>query len=203
VVVHGGGSFGHHHADRHGVSRESGTRDAAAVRAVHGSMTRLNATVVDAMADAGVPAVPHRPLSAAARDRGGPLDLAVEPVATLLSEGFVPVSHGDGVAHTGEGVTVLSGDELVVALARGLDADRIGVCTGVPGVLDADGEVIERVASLSEVGDALGDSDATDVTGGMAAKVRELLALSVPGYVFGRSDVGTFLDGGEPGTRVG
>ena len=41
------------------------------------------------------------------------------------------------------------GDELVVALARALDADRVGACTGVPGVLDADGRVaatIEREA---------------------------------------------------------
>jgi isopentenyl phosphate kinase len=203
VVVHGGGSFGHYHADRHGVSRTAGTRDAAAVRAVHGAMAELNEAVVGALADAGAPAVPHHPLSVAVRDSGGTLSLSVESVATLLAEGLLPVSHGDGVAHAGEGISVLSGDELVVALARALDADRVGMCTGVPGVLGADDEVVERVRTLSDVADALGGSDTTDVTGGMAAKVRELLALPAPGYVFDRSGVEAFLAGGDPGTRVG
>jgi len=77
------------------------------------------------------------------------------------------------------------------------------MCTGVPGVLGADDEVVERVRTLSDVADALGGSDTTDVTGGMAAKVRELLALPAPGYVFDRSGVEAFLAGGDPGTRVG
>jgi isopentenyl phosphate kinase len=166
-------------------------------------MTRLNAAVVAALADAGVPAVPVHPLSAGSRDDGGALTMPTGAVAALLEEGFVPVSHGDVVAHAGEGVTVLSGDELVVALARGLGADRVGLCSTVPGVLDAEGAVVERVTAFEEVADAVGASDATDVTGGMARKVRELLALEAPAHVFDPGGLASFLGGGEPGTRVG
>jgi len=35
VVVHGAGSFGHHVADRHGVSTTAGTADATAVAEIH------------------------------------------------------------------------------------------------------------------------------------------------------------------------
>ncbi|MFC6613822.1 isopentenyl phosphate kinase [Halopenitus salinus] len=203
VVVHGGGSFGHHHASEHGVSTTAGTHDAGAVMDVHGAMATLNRFVLDRLHDRGVEAVPVHPLSLAARPEGaeGDLALPVESTETLLSEGFVPVLHGDGIATAGAGVTVVSGDELVVELASALEADRVGVCSTVPGVLE-DGEVVPSITAFEDVADALGESDSTDVSGGMAAKVRELLALEAPASVFGPDDLSGFLRGEEPGTRI-
>nr|WP_256413217.1 isopentenyl phosphate kinase [Halorubrum rubrum] len=204
VVVHGGGSFGHHHASEHGVSTTEGTHDDDAVTDIHGAMVRLNRAVISALRDRDVPAIPVHPLSLAARSGGvgGDLDLPLSSTATLLGEGFVPVLHGDGVATAAEGVTVVSGDELVVELAAGLGADRIGVCSTVPGVLDEEGSVIERIDSFEAVADALGASDATDVSGGMAAKVAELLALDAPAAVFGPAGLEAFLRGEAVGTRI-
>ncbi|QLG26839.1 acetylglutamate kinase [Halorarum halophilum] len=203
VVVHGGGSFGHHHAATHGVSTIDGTHDVGAITDIHGAMTTLNRFVLSRLHERDVPAVPVHPLSAAARDTNATLSMPTDQVATMLAEGFVPVLHGDGVVHAGEGVTVLSGDELVAHLARELDADRVGVCSTVPGVLDGDDEVIPGIDSFDEVADLLGASDATDVSGGMAGKVRELLDLGAPAHVFGPDALAEFLDGGEPGTRIG
>jgi len=203
VVVHGGGSFGHHHAAEHGVSTTEGIRDVAGVMDVHGAMTTLNRFVLSRLHAEDVPAVPVHPFSAAVRDADGDLTLMTDQVATMLAEGFVPVLHGDGVAHAGEGVTVLSGDEIVTELAGALDADRVGLCSTVPGVLDGDDEVIPRIDEFGAVADVLGVSDATDVTGGMAAKVRELLALGSPAYVFGPDGVEAFLAGEDAGTRIG
>ena len=202
VVVHGGGSFGHHHAADHAVTTTDGTRDPAAVRAIHGAMKRLNGAVVEALAEDGCPALPVHPLSAARRDVAGELSLPVEVVQSMLEEGFVPVLHGDVVVHVDHGATILSGDEVVVSLGSALDADRVGVCSAVPGVLD-DGDVVARVESLADVEDVLGGSAATDVTGGMAAKVRELLALDAPAYIFDLEALPEFLGGEEPGTRIG
>jgi len=202
VVVHGGGSFGHHHAAEYGVSTTEGTRDVAGVQAIHGAMKRLNAAGVEALTERGTPAVPVHPLSAASRDSDGILTVPTAQVRTLLAEGFVPVLHGDLVAHAGEGATVLSGDELVVELAPAVDADRVGVCSTVPGVLDEDGDVIDRIESFDAVASALGGSDATDVSGGMAGKVEALLALDSPAQIFGPDDLAQFLSGAEPGTTV-
>ncbi|PSP81515.1 acetylglutamate kinase [Halobacteriales archaeon QS_1_68_20] len=202
VVVHGGGSFGHHNAAAHGVTTENGSHETTAVADIHGAMKTLNESVLAHLRDRGVPAVPVHPLSAARRDAEGALTLFTEQVAAMLDEGFVPVLHGDLVVHDGEGVTVVSGDELVVDLADTLDADRVGLCSTVPGVLDEDGAVVARIESYEDVADALGGSDATDVTGGMAAKVRELLALSAPANVFDADGVGPFLAGESPGTRI-
>jgi len=202
VLVHGGGSFGHHHAEAHGLSTTAGSHDVAAVTDVHGAMTALNDLVLSRLHERGLPAVPVHPFSLASRDDEGDLALPTEGVATLLGEGFLPVLHGDVVAHGGEGVTILSGDEVVVELAEGLGADRVGLCSGVPGVLDGEGAVVARIDDVGDVAAALGDSDATDVTGGMAGKVRALLALDAPARIFGADDLAAFLAGEKPGTLV-
>jgi len=202
VVVHGGGSFGHHHAAAHGVTDTEGTHDVEGVLAIHDAMRELNDAVVGALQDRDVPALPVHPLSTAHRDSAGETTLPSEQVETMLAEEFVPVLHGDVIAQSNEGATVLSGDEIVTLLARQLAADRVGLCSTVPGVLDADDEVIERIERFEAVADALGASDATDVTGGMAAKVRELLDLDTPASIFGPADLAAFLAGEQPGTLV-
>ena len=200
VVVHGGGSFGHPAAAERGVSATGGTRDAAALAEIHRAMGRLNERVVAALGACGVSALPVRPLSLVRRTDTG-LDCPGEPVRAMLDEGFVPVLHGDVVVHEGAGGTVLSGDELVVALADVLDAERVGVCSTVPGVLDG-GEVIPEITGYNAVADVLEGSRATDVTGGMAAKVRALLAVDGTAAVFGPDDLAAFLDGDNPGTTI-
>lgn len=202
VLVHGGGSFGHPHAEDHGVDTTTGTGDAGAVLEIHSAMKTLNQFVLSRLHQRDIPALPVHPLSAASRDDTGRLSQPREQVATMLAEGFTPVLHGDVVAHEGKGATVLSGDTLVTELAEGLAADRVGLCSTVPGVLDANDEVIDRISSFEAARSVLGESKATDVSGGMTQKVRTLLDLSAPAHVFGESDLGVFLSGGQPGTRI-
>ncbi|WP_368409304.1 isopentenyl phosphate kinase [Halomarina litorea] len=202
VLVHGGGSFGHFHASEHDVTPTEGSRDGAAVLAIHEAMQELNEAVVGALADEKVPALPVHPLSAARRSAEGDLSLPLETTATMVEEGFVPVLHGDVVVHEGAGATILSGDELVVELARGLDADRVGLCSAVPGVLDEAGSVVRRIQAFEDVESVLGASESTDVTGGMAAKVQELLDLEMPASIFAVDDLGPFLAGDAVGTRI-
>ncbi|MFC6726929.1 acetylglutamate kinase, partial [Halobium palmae] len=67
---------------------------------------------------------------------------------------------------------------------------------------DLDGAVVPEIGAFEDVHDYLGGSDATDVTGGMAAKVRTLLDTGVPAHVFGPDGLEEFLSGGSPGTRI-
>ena len=201
VVVHGAGSFGHHHAERHGLTVHEGTHDATALWDVHDAMRRLNDRVTTALREAGLAPAPVHPFSLAHRDRGGDLTMPVEGVATMVGEGFVPVLHGDGVVQRGAGVTILSGDEVVVRLARDLDADRVGMCSTVPGVL-RDGDVIPRIEALDDARDVLGGADGVDVTGGMAAKVDTLLGVGTAARIFGLDDLPGFLAGDDVGTLV-
>ena len=201
VVIHGGGSFGHHHASAHGVTTDTGTSHPDAILDIHGAMTTLNRSVLDRLHAEGVPALPVHPLSVGTRASDGEFTMPAAAVRGMLREGFVPVLHGDGVVHTGEGVTVLSGDELVVSLADELGAGRVGVCSTVPGVLDGE-EVIPEISSFEAVADLLGESASTDVSGGMAGKIRQLLSLEAPAQVFGPDRLDAFLAGQQPGTCV-
>ena len=102
ALVHGGGSFGHHQAEKHGVSLSEGSHDAAGVWAIHDAMRRLNDEVIRRLQDAGVPALPVHPFSVGARDADADLVFPLDSSATMLAEGFVPVLHGDvkiGRAH--------------------------------------------------------------------------------------------------------
>jgi isopentenyl phosphate kinase len=202
VVVHGGGSFGHHNASEHGVSTTDGTHDAMAALDIHGAMKTLNQFVLGRLLERDVQAIPVHPFSAASRDGEGELDLPTRQVETMLAEGFVPVLHGDVIAHTGAGATVVSGDELVADLARTLEADRVGLCSTVPGVLDEGDAVIDRIDDFDAVAAVLGASNATDVTGGMAGKVRTLLALEAEASIFGLEALESFLDGENSGTTI-
>jgi len=203
VVVHGGGSFGHPAAADRGVSATAGTRDASDAVAVHDAMGRLNAAVVERLDAYGVAALPVRPLSFARKSGEGDLTLPTDGVAAMLAEGFTPVLHGDVVVTEGRGVTVASGDALVAALARDLPVERVGLCSTVSGVLDEDGDVVARIEAFADVAAAVGASESTDVTGGMAAKVRALLDLPVTAHVFGLDGLDAFLAGESPGTAVG
>jgi len=202
VIVHGGGSFGHHHAATHGVSSEDGTHDATAVVNIHQAMGELNDAILGTLHDYGVDAVPVKPLSVAHRDWTDQLHLPSQQVQTMLDEGFVPVLHGDMVAHEGNGCVVLSGDDIVVSLARSLRADRVGLCSIVPGVLDENDEVIDKISSYEDVASILGESASTDVTGGMAGKVKALLDLSVRASIFDPEQLDQFLHDGAAGTVI-
>lgn len=202
VLVHGGGSFGHHNASEHGVSTTDGTHDAGAVVDIHGAMTTLNRFLLERLHENDVPALPVHPLSGAFRSEEA-LTVQAGTVERMIGEGFVPVLHGDVIVDEGNGATVLSGDEIVTELATELHADRVGLCSTVPGVLDEDGTVISHVDRFETVADVLGESDATDVSGGMAAKVRELLDLDTPASIFDLDGLAAFLGGGQPGTTIG
>ena len=201
VLIHGAGSFGHPLAAQYGVSREEATRNPTAVSAIGSAMTRLNQAFIDALIDEGVPAVSVATGSMAWLTDG---TVAVDPGALTawLEEGFVPVARGDIVARTDHGAGILSGDDLSVELATALDADRLGLCSNVPGVLDDNEEVIDEITRYGTVESLIGSPDGTDVTGGMGGKIRTILDSGVDGSVFGIDDLAAFLDGNHPGTRV-
>ncbi len=187
LIGHGSGSFGHMAASRYNtragvVSPEEwrGYADTAAAAA------QLNRLVVDALRLAGVPAFGVQP-SASARCRDGEL-LALDerPLHVALEHGLAPVVYGDVALDELRGGTIISTEEIFRWLAPRLGPRRVILAGEVAGVLTADptlgaaGELVEEItpATLPALAQALGGSHGVDVTGGMLAKVREMLALA-------------------------
>ena len=195
ILVHGAGSFGHPHAQRNEITEEEGGREGA--HETHEAVARLNRRVVSSLNELGVDALPVHPLSCAWRDDA--LGFETTPTQILRDEGFLPVLHGDVVAETGNGVSVLSGDDIAVKLAAAR-GDEVGMCTSAGGVLDEEGNRLEHVPSVEEITE-FGDEGA-DVTGGISGKVESLLSLPTGGRVFGANELEEYLDGEAVGTLV-
>lgn len=205
LLVHGAGSCGHPEASRFHINEGVSFKNRAGIYETHRAVARLNEQVVMSLRGAGTEAVGVHLFCAGFADNGRLVSCEFPQIDVLIGLGLVPVLHGDVVMDRTKGASIISGDQLVSLLPEPLGIARIGVATDVPGVLQ-DGEVIREITpeSMNEL--EIGTSGHTDVTGGMAGKVRELLILAEQGIcsdIFHASRIGDFLDGkSHGGTRV-
>lgn len=181
LVGHGGGSFGHVAAARHNTRQGVPTAEAwRSFAEVHAAMARLNRLVVEALLAAGVPALSLQPSAMAVCENGRITTMNTAPVQAALKAGLVPVVYGDVAFDGRRGGTIISTEEIMAALAGELRPLWLLLAGVTDGVLDQAGQLIPIItpAAMPQIEAALGGSHGTDVTGGMASKVRGMLALT-------------------------
>jgi isopentenyl phosphate kinase len=188
VIGHGSGSFGHTEGKKYGTrggvrtpEQWRGFADVAHVAA------KLNRYVLDALRQAGVPALNCQPsASAIARDTVVQ-SLALPPIRSALEHGLVPLVMGDVAVDEVRGGTIISTEDVFRYLAEQLRPAEILLAGIERGVLThwPDGDVIPLInsANIDSIRSVLRGSHAADVTGGMESKVLEMLAQaqSMPG----------------------
>ena len=216
VLGHGSGSFGHVPAKKYGTRQGVRTPDNwRGFAEVWREADALNRLVVDALHMAGLPAVRFA-ISGSAVTRAG--QVAVWDLTSLraaLVAGLLPVVYGDVVFDQEWGGTILSTEDIFAHLAKELKPDRVliaGIEEGVWVDYPACTEIVSEITpgNFAAVAPALGGSAATDVTGGMASKVRELLGLveavtGLEGVIFSGAypgRVGEAIRGKTVGTRI-
>lgn len=182
VLGHGSGSFGHVAAAQYGTRNGAATPEQwRGFAIVSDAAARLNRAVVAALLAAGVPAVSFPP-SAAVRCRDGQIvsQTLAAPVTAALAAGLIPVIYGDVAFDETRGGTIVSTEEVMMSLATDLSPAWLLLAGETAGVYDAAGDVIPAITpeTLAAVLPALGGSRGTDVTGGMAAKVVQMLDLT-------------------------
>lgn len=182
VVGHGSGSFGHVAAARHHTRQGVGSAEQwQGFAEVADSAARLNRHVVAALLAAGVPALSFSPFTAAVCRAGQVVGLALDNgLQTALDHGLVPVVYGDVAFDEAWGGTIMSTEEVMAALAEAMPPRWLLLAGETPGVFDEHGEVVGHIsaATLDALLPALGGSRGTDVTGGMVAKVQQMLDLT-------------------------
>lgn len=201
VIVHGAGSCGHPEAKAYRIQEGVTRENAAGVAVTHLAVRRLNEEFVAVLRKCGVDAVSVHPFCSSLAKAGRLISSGEEQIKALLDLAIVPVLHGDVVMDTVRGACIVSGDQIVPAMAKALGATRVGVATDVSGVLSA-GAVVPVITRKNVGAIDLGDSANTDVTGGMRGKVEELLLLAdagIPSHLFHISRVVDFLDGKDHG----
>jgi isopentenyl phosphate kinase len=183
VLGHGSGSFGHTAADKYGTRKGVNTPEEwLGFAEVWMQASALNRLVVENLHAVGLPAVAFPPSASAWGEEGRVASWGITPIEEALEKGLLPVVYGDVVFDTVRGGTIFSTEDLFVHLALHLKPDRIllaGLEEGVWGDYPACTQLIETLTphNLAEVAPALAGSMATDVTGGMETKVRQMLSL--------------------------
>ncbi len=189
LVGHGSGSFGHVPASRYGTRQ--GVRTTEEWRGfgdVWMEASALNRLVDEALFAAGLRPIAIPPSAVAVAQAGQVLTWDLAPVQAALENGLLPVVYGDVVFDTERGGTILSTEDLFVYLAKELRPARVlvaGLEDGVWADFPFRTQLIPEITSdnYPDLASSLGASAFTDVTGGMASKVEQLLALAqaVPG----------------------
>lgn len=182
VLGHGSGSFGHVAGARHGTRQ--GVHTAGqwfGFAEVSAAALRLNRLVVEALLAAGVPAMSFSPSASVQCVDGRITTIARQPIEQALQAGLLPVTHGDVAFDAVRGGTIVSTEEVMVALAEGgLRPSWLLLAGETVGVYDMQSQVIPHISARTwpQVAAALGGSHGTDVTGGMLTKVQCMLALA-------------------------
>ncbi len=216
VLGHGSGSFGHQAGKKYGTrAGVSSQEEWRGFSEVWFQASQLNHMVVDALHSAGVACITISPVSCVSARGGKVSGWDITPIRTALENSLVPVIHGD-VAFDGErGGTILSTEDLFEFLAMKMDVHRIllaGLEAGVWKKFPERSQLLKEIIpeDIETQIPGLGLSAGADVTGGMRAKVTQMLALveqvdNLEVLIFSGEEpdnVQKALLGGNPGTRL-
>lgn len=183
ILGHGSGSFGHVAAKKHG------TRDGVQTKAqwlgfteVRFQAAELNRYVVQSLLEAGLPAMPFPPSASMVSDRRKVTHHNVETIRRALDAGLLPVVQGDVAFDETLGGTILSTEDVFSFLIEQFPTKRIllaGLEAGVWEDFPARTKLVKQIqaADYEAMRSGIKGSASTDVTGGMKAKVEEMLAL--------------------------
>ena len=177
VVVHGGGSFGHVIARQHGLTSEAADAPAAAVAQTRGAMYDLNRLVCRTMMEFKLNPYPFAPFDAVGR--AGEAQVA-SWLRGLLRKNLTPVTFGD-VVLSPTGFKVLSGDLIVLALAKILRPARCVFALDEDGVYEENTRVIVSELTPSKIR-KLSVAAGDDATGGMKLKLSVAAKLASAGH---------------------
>jgi isopentenyl phosphate kinase len=184
VVVHGAGSFGHIYAKEYAL--QSGLREDRQIEGVAKVMhdvRELDNLVLGAFNDEGLWCAPVPPGSSAIMNDGVLSRMDLWPFERFLKIGITPVTFGDVALDDQKGVSICSGDQLMMRLAEHFRPRKVIFCADVDGLFTADPNCDPEATLIEEVdSDTLSTIPRTercvDVTGSIYAKIEYMLQIA-------------------------
>lgn len=218
IVVHGGGSFGHYYSTIYDMHTKPDKYDLRGIAVVRNSMIHLNSMISETMVHSGIvpysippsvfvhgadspypiPSDEHSPVLGS-----GMIKERVQEILRMAQSGLCPVTYGDVMWHGHGRSYILSGDLIMVHLARILEPKLAIFATDVDGLytsLDS-GKMITQIdaamAHKISTGISVNQTKAgvADVTGGMSRKVQSALDIL-------KMNIDTFLVNGNKPDRI-
>lgn len=183
ILGHGSGSFGHVAAKKHGTRDGVHTREQwLGFTEVRFQAAELNRYVVQSLMEAGLPAMPFPPSASLVSDNRSVTHHNIEPIRRALDVNLLPVVQGDVAFDETLGGTILSTEDVFKFLMDEFTPKRIllaGIEAGVWEDFPARTKLVKQIqlSDYEKMRAGIGGSASTDVTGGMKAKVEEMLSL--------------------------
>jgi len=183
ILGHGSGSFGHTAAKKHGTRNGVHTIEQwhgfAEVKFQAAELTRH---VIESLMNAGLPAISIHPSSSMVSDNRKVIHHNIVVLRKALDVHLLPVVHGDVAFDESLGGTILSTEDVFAFLAEQFSPTRIllaGIEAGVWEDFPARTKLVKQIqlSDYEKMRAGIGGSASTDVTGGMKAKVEEMLEL--------------------------
>lgn len=188
IFVLGGGAHGHQAAYSYGYGnpRTSLRQLLSGIPKIRHNMSELSFCIESLFNEEGVSSVVISPFSIALLEGSKITSFSLDTIERTIESGHNVITHGDVCFDTQLGAAILSGDTIMAYLAKELRIDKILIGTDVDGVLDSNPSINPNAKIIQVINQdnkdtilkSIGPSSATDVTGGMAKKVGDLLSLS-------------------------
>jgi isopentenyl phosphate kinase len=184
IVVHGAGSYGHIYAKEYAL--QSGLKERrqieGAAKVMH-DVRELDNLVVGAFNDEGLWSAAVPPGSSVIMKDGALSQMELWPFERFLKIGITPVTFGDVALDDEKGVSICSGDQLMMRLAERFRPRKVIFCADVDGLFTADPNCDPKATLIEEVDkDTLHTIPRTercvDVTGSIYAKIEYMLKIA-------------------------
>jgi isopentenyl phosphate kinase len=183
VLGHGAGSFAHIPAKKYATRPGVHTLEQwLGFAEVWREAAALNRLVMEALHSAGLPAIALPPSASVVTHNRAISHWDLTPLNAALEAKLLPVIFGDVIFDLVQGGTILSTEDLFEHLAYHLHPQRILLAGSEAGVWADYPQCTQLISEITQdnyaqIAPSLSGSNATDVTGGMAAKVTQSLAL--------------------------
>jgi len=183
ILGHGSGSFGHTAAKKHGTREGVHTPEQwQGFAEVRFQAAELNRFVLQSLIQAGLPAISFPPSSSMVSDDRKVIHHNILALRKAVEARLLPVVYGDVAFDETRGGTILSTEDVFAFLVEQFCPTRIllaGMEAGVWEDFPARTKLVSEISAQvhKKMRRAIGGSASADVTGGMKAKVEEMLAL--------------------------
>jgi len=178
IVVHGAGSFGHPIAKKFGIATglDGSHGQEKAIKETREQVQELNNILCNYMNAEGISTASIAPSSTMTTN--GPkeiIDFPFELFDRALKENKIPITFGDVTQDEKQGISILSGDILMMELTKYYEPLYSIFVMDHPGVYDGDpnnpDSKIKSIINIETIKNLNSNQKGADVTGGLVGKI--------------------------------
>ena len=213
IIVHGAGSYGHPIAKKYKIAEglNGSQEQKQAIEETRNQVYELNQLVCKSLQKAGIRTESVVPAHSMQTNGARKIEkFPVDEFEMALEEGKVPVTFGDVTEDLVQGINILSGDVIMMELARIYEPSLTVFVMDYPGVVEDPENDSSRIIPLvdSETRESIrkyySKGEITDVTGGLIGKLEcaAEIAKHCPCWITSLDYLEGFIDGDFRGSRV-